>query len=781
MRKIFFLAIILISVIQQVRTQNLFQTIRGTVLDNQTQMPLPGAAVFIKDTDPLIGTTSDNNGQFRLEKVPVGRHDVQVNYLGYETYVLREIMISSGKETVLKIELKESLKALDEVTVKANSDKESPINKMNSVSARQLSVEEAGRYAGGYDDFARLASSFAGVSSGLSNNGIVIRGNAPKGLLWRMEGVEISNPNHFANMATFGGGGMTSLSSHMLGNSDFITGAFPAEYGNALSGVFDLNIRTGNNEKSEHAAQIGGIGIDVASEGPFVKGKKSSYNFNYRYSTLALLSSILPPEAGKITYQDLSWKLNFPTKKVGTFSFWGIVGTDGQDRKANTDTLSTESEDSREEAKTFQLMEAVGLSHKYILGKNTWIHSTLASSGNLTEWNEKSLDSLLALQPKNNIYNDVFRSSFSSELNNKFGIRHSNRTGIILTNYSYTFRTKHAAETGAPMLTYNDEKGQSLLTQAYTQSSYDVNEYLSVKAGVHFLYFSLTGHYSVEPRIGLNWKINPIHTLSFAYGLHSQIEPLNIYLLEQNQNNNIVQPNTKLDFGKANHFVLSYNIQLNEFTHVKFEPFYQSLFNIPVVPLSYISLQNMESAWFFNDSLINKGAGLNAGVDLTLERFIKKGFYYLFTASVFESTYKGGDGVQRSSLYNKNYVVNALAGKEWQIGRNKRNIFSINGRITFQGGNRYIPVDVDKTFAQQEIVYDVAHAYEGQIKNSKILSFTINLRTNYKKFSTLLTFHMINALSEKEFEGYIFNKKTQQIIKKEDPFIIPNISYKIEF
>jgi hypothetical protein len=295
------------------------------------------------------------------------------------------------------------------------------------------------------------------------------------------------------------------------------------------------------------------------------------------------------------------------------------------------------------------------------------------------------------------------------------------------------------------------------------------------------LFFTLNNHFSIEPRIGLNWKITQLHTLSFAYGLHSQLDPLNIYLLEQNQNGNIVQPNKDLGFGKAHHFVLSYNFQLNEFTHIKVEPFYQYLFNVPVVPGSYISLQNMESAWFFNDSLVNKGTGTNIGTDLTLERFIKKGFYYLFTTSLFKSTYKGGDGVERNSLYDKNYVINILAGKEWQIGKNKRNIFSINGRITFQGGNRYIPVDINKTIAQQEIVYDETRAYEPQAKYSKILSFSINFRTNYKKCSTLLTFHIINALGEKEFEGYSFDESTQQIVKNEDPFIIPNISYKVEF
>ena len=179
--------------------QDITQVVRGKVVDEESQMPLPFTTIVVLTLDPVMGTTSDDNGYFRLEKVPVGRHNIQVSFMGYESKVIPELLVTSGKEIVLDIGLIEKVEMMDEVVVKAYTQKDKPLNSLSMVSARTFSVEEAQRYAGGFDDPARLASSFAGVATGyLDDNGIIVRGNAPKGLLWRLEGIEIPNPNHFA-------------------------------------------------------------------------------------------------------------------------------------------------------------------------------------------------------------------------------------------------------------------------------------------------------------------------------------------------------------------------------------------------------------------------------------------------------------------------------------------------------------------------------------------------------------------------------------------------------
>jgi hypothetical protein len=369
-------------------------TIQGKVADKVTKSPLAGVNIILLNTEPVRGAASDINGDFIIENIPVGRYDIKVMYIGYETLIFPEILIGSGKEAVLNIELIESPVESEEVVISSTIVKEKPLNDMVLVSGRSFSVEESRRYAGGMDDPARLASSFAGVTTGLTeDNGIVVRGNAPKGILWMLEGIEIPNPNHFFGMESFGGGGISALSSMMLDNSDFLTGAFPAEYSNALSGVFDLKLKTGNTKQHEHTFQVGVMGIDLASEGPLSSDNNSSYAFNYRYSTLGLVRHIMSEDINLPVYQDLSFKLNYLTQNAGTFSFWGIGFIDNITEEADDDTTTWKYYDDREESEKKLNMGVIGLNHKIVLGKNSYLNTTIAATTSMVDLNEWEIDS----------------------------------------------------------------------------------------------------------------------------------------------------------------------------------------------------------------------------------------------------------------------------------------------------------------------------------------------------------------------------------------------------
>ena len=362
-------------------SQIVTQTVKGRIFDAETQTPLTGATVVISGTKPLLGSTTDLMGNFKISNVPLGRYNFQISFIGYDPAIVPEILVTSGKEVVINTGLKQSVNQMNEVTVKAYTRKDVPLNTMASISARSFSVEETRRYAGGVDDPARMASAFAGITSGnLQDNAIVIRGNSPKGVSWRLEGIDIPNPNHFpgANMA--GGGIVTVFSSQMLTNSDFYTGAFPAEYGNAIAGVFDMKLRTGNSEKREHTVQFGVLGLDIASEGPFKTGGKATYLFNYRYSTLGLMQPLLPAHSGLPVYQDLSFKLNFPNK-YGSISMWGIGALDNMQKGQISDSSKWENENSRSSLDWDLSMGAIGITNKLFLGIQTYINTTIAASG----------------------------------------------------------------------------------------------------------------------------------------------------------------------------------------------------------------------------------------------------------------------------------------------------------------------------------------------------------------------------------------------------------------
>lgn len=752
------------------------QTIRGTVIDNASGSPLAFVSIVIQNINK--GTTTDSLGNFTLQNIIVGRYNIQVSMVGYEPLILKEIQVTSGKEVFLNIALKENATSLSEVVIKPKVNKEQPLNATATVSAKMLSVEEAKRYAGGFDDPARLVSAFAGVSSNVSNNAIVVRGNSPQALQWKLEGVEIPNPNHFADLSAFGGGGLTALSSQLLANSDFFSGAMPAEYGNALSGVFDIFMRKGTNKKAEHTIQVGLLGIDVASEGPFKKEGKSSYLFNYRYSTLALLEPLLPENAGGTKYQDLSFKLNFPAQKAGTFSVWsiGLIDKSGAEAKKNSSDWKYDTDKENQDVK--QYMGALGISHKILLNSKQYIKSNIATTINGIDFSTERFNSNLLLAPKSKVDNKNYNLVLSSFINSKISAKHTNKTGFVTTYMNYNLLFKNASPIGTALQTIVIEKGSSSLLSAYSNSTFHINERLTINAGINTQFFTLNSHYTFEPRVGLKYQFAPEQSISLAYGLHSRLERLNYYFVKNDAGESI---NKNLGFTKSHHLVLGYDVSLSDLTHLKVESYYQHLFNVPVIADSSFSMINQQNDWFFNGKLQNNGNGKNYGVDISFEKYLSQGYYYMITASLFNSQYRGGDNIWRNTRYNRNYIFNFLMGKEWQMGKSKQNVLGLNVRVSYQGGDRYSPIKTTLSTQSQEVVFDEAKAFSLQVSPAFTSHFTASYKINKKKSAQEIALKIINVTQYKEFMGFQYNYQTQMVDRHSEAIFIPNLSWKIEF
>jgi len=716
------------------------QTIKGTIIEAGSGIPLPFANVILLNTNSNIGTTSDEVGNFIIRDVPIGRYDIQASFVGYESSIKKDIEVTSSRAIQLEFILQESFSTLEEVVVKPNIDKEQALNSMALISARMLSVEEANRYAGGFDDPARLASSFAGVSSGVNNNGIVVRGNAPKSLQWKLEGIEIPNPNHFADLASFGGGALTALSSQLLANSDFLTGAFPSEYSNALSGVFDIKMRKGNNENREHTFQLGALGIDFSSEGPFKKGKQASYLFNYRYSTFGLVGKITGAEEG-IEYQDLSFKLNFPTKKAGVFSVWGIGLLDGIIVSEEPDSSNWEYETDGERYDADQYMLATGINHKLILNNRAYLQSTFALTTSQTDLQIRQLDNSLILQDRSNVLTTNSTFVFKTTLNSKLNKKHTNRTGFLATRLDYKTLLQNRFSTSSNLQTLVNENGNSLLLTAFTSSNLRVSDKFTFNLGINTQLFTLNNNYTVEPRLALKWDINTQQNLGLAYGLHSRLEKLNYYFTKDEMTNTHL--NKDLDFTKSHHFVISYSLKLSDFWLFKIEPYYQFLFDVPVIRNSY--------------------------------------FYSMLTASVFNSEYLDGLDVWRNTRFNKNYILNLLAGKEWYFGENNRKIFGVNIRMTAQGGDRYVPYFEQESINTQNVIFDYNNAFSEKFDPNLILHFSTNYKINKEKTTHEFALKILNATGYGDFQGFKYNQQTMEIDETSEVIFIPNLSYKISF
>jgi hypothetical protein len=702
-------------------------------------------------------------------------------------------MVGSGKEAFVEIIMRENIQELGEVTIRPKVNKEAPLNTMASASARMFSVEDANRYAGGFDDPARLVTAFAGVSGGMNSNGIAIRGNAPLFLQWRLEGVEAVNPTHFSDMTGIGGGILTALSSQVLGNSDFFTGAFPAEYGNALSGVFDMQLRAGNNQNYEHTAQIGTLGVEFASEGPLRRVETGhapslpSYLFNYRYSSMALAYDIAPEligNAGGMRYQDLSFKMNFPTRQAGTFSVWGVGIIDHYLAKPPKDT--TKWMDFFDSDGDFRQTKAVGgLGHRISINEKAYLKSALIA--NYTQ-NSIMMDYFYADESRFSVCdmkNTNWNVAFNTYLNTKFSAAHTNRTGVNVTGLFYDLDYNVSPNIGG--MGYPPEKivnfatgtGNSVAMSVFTQSSFRLNNRLTANIGLHGQYFHLTEKATIEPRVGVRWQAVPKHALGLAYGKHSRREQTDYYFVKSDPASD-GYINKDLDFAKAHHLVLSYDWSITEHLRLKAEPYFQYLYDVPVEKDSPMSLINYRD-FFEMIPWVNGGKGKNYGVDVTLERYLHNGYYYLLTASLFESLYTSSDGVWHDTRLNRNYIINTLGGKEWQMGKQKPNMLGVSLRFTFQGGARYTPADEAASVAEKRVILDDSRAFEMQTSPEFITHFTISYTINRNKLSHEIALKMFNATGNEEFDGYYYNHRDDRLEKMTGAVVIPNISYRIEF
>ena len=757
------------------KTEKPTQTVRGIVLDSKTNAPIEFATVRIMN-DSSLGSTTDSLGRFRIDNVPVGRCNIQTSYVGYNANIFNEIPVTSSKEVYMEIPLDENVHSLAEVVIQPEIKKDKPLNAMAITGGHMISMEEAGRFANGFDDPARLSSAFAGVAGDVGTNAVAIRGNSPQFTQWRLEGVEIPNPTHFADLTGLGGGFLSALSTQVIGNSDFYNGAFPAEYSNALSGIFDMQIRNGNNQKYEHTFQLGILGIDLASEGPISRKNGSSYILNYRFSTTSLATG----NDMNLKYQDLSFKLNFPTRKAGTFSIWGI-GLIDRYKPEILDRDEWETQSDRQSGNTTFDKAAGGITHKYLINADTYIRSSLAATyaKDHTEADQMTEDDKLV--HVGDIRNSKWDIVFNSYLNKKFNSNHINRTGITITGLKYDLDYKISPNFGLdiPMEQISKGNGESCVLSAYSSSVINLSNHFTTSLGITAQYFTLNKNWTVEPRAALKWTFNPKHALALAYGLHSRRERLDYYFVEQEVNGK-TESNRYLNFSKAHHFGLTYDWNINSYMHLKVEPYYQYLFRIPVEENSSFSIINHQS-FYLERILKNRGSGVNYGIDITLEQYMKNGFYYMITASLFKSRYKAGDHIWRNTRLDKNYLLNVLAGKEWMVGRNKQNVLSLNGRIFFQGGDRYTPVDEEKSLIEHDIKFDETRAYSKKFDPSLNGDISFSYRINKRKISHEFSIKMLNVGMRTGMHFYQYNEKTHKIEKEDGSGMIPNISYKIYF
>lgn len=801
--------ILAMVVMHATSAQDLKQSIRGQVIDKDTRQPIPGANVVLLDNpDSLVGTSTDLEGRFELKNVTVGRHTVQFTFMGYLPQILNNIEVNTGRQTIINIQMEGSAIEMEAIEISATRDGE-PLNEMAVISARQFNVEETERYAGSRGEPSRMASNFAGVQGADdSRNDIVIRGNSPQAILWRVEDIPISNPNHF-NIPGTAGGSVSILNNKTLGNSDFYTGAFPAEFGNATAGVFDLNLRNGNNQRHEFVGQFGFLGTEAMIEGPLSRDKNITYMAAYRYSTLAMIGG-LGIEYGTDAipkYQDMSFKINIPGKGASSFSVFGVGGL------SDIDILISDQEtpedrniygDNDRDQYFGSKMGVLGASYTRSLNEKTYVKTVIAynysevNSYHELIYRHLDLNNRYVVDSANPLLRYQFReqrTALHTFLNTKLSRNHVVKAGVVAEhlNLGYADST-WVFDTAAA--TYNtwrvrwDSRDQSMLLQPYVQWKYRPNNNWLVTVGLHSQYFTLSNAISwVEPRAAIRKTFKDGSSFNLGGGLHSQTQPYYLYYFSE-QRNAQGSPelyNKGMDFTKAIHSVAGYDRMLKPNLRFKSEVYFQWLYDIPIDPSTQsFSLANTGSGFerFFPDTLVNAGNQRNYGVEFTLEKFFAKNYYFMLTASLFESKYRAADKQWRNTDFNGNFATNALFAKEFNLSQ--RSMLSLGGKATVVGGRWYGPPNIAESNRQRELVVIDSLRNTQQFPHYFRVDVKLNYRYNAKRITHELGIDLVNVLNTRNVLSLTYapdeNANPNESIRREYQLgRLPLFYYRISF
>lgn len=811
MKHFILLPFLLILFSNRVLAQQLSQTVRGHVIDADNQAPVIGATITVIGSNPVKATSTDRSGSFRLDHIPAGRIALQLSYVGYEPRSIPDIVVNSGKEVVLNLSMRESATKMEEVVVTLNQPKGKARNEMAIVSARSISPEQTSRYAGGFNDPSRILSNFAGVANNPNgNNDIIVRGNSPKYVQWRLEGSQITNPNHFADQGAIGGG-LSTLNNNILATSDFYTGAFSPEFGDVLSGVYDLKLRAGNNEKFESILGVGILGTELTVEGPLKKGYGGSFLLNYRYSTISLLTnSGLTDVKGNPNFQDAAFKIMLPTRKAGTFSLFGLGGASNASLKEVEPQIAETPGDRsmlagiREDLDKGSNLLNLGLNHTLALSTNSYIHTTLSHSregikdkvfeSNIEKQYDNNGDFLQdsVLNTQVNYQSRLFKSSYRGTVtyNNKINSRNKIKVGSQYTLFDYDYRQSKLREDGISRVNLVDFQKLVGTQSNYFSWQHRFNENITLVTGIHNMNVLLNNKSTLEPRISLNWQLNPTSSFQAGYGKHSTMEsPHNYFAKVESADGKITEPNKNLDLLKAHHFVLGYEKRFTKSLVAKAEVYYQSLYNLPVENRANSSFATINEGPDFNYvELVNKGTGENYGIELTLERYFKNNYYYLINGSIYSSTYKTLEGKERNTPYNGHYLVNVLFGKEFvKLGRKENQTLGLNGKVFLGGGKNIVPLLRDKNGnlavePANNKFWDYTKAYETSLGALSNIVLSTSYKWNKPKATHELSLNLDNLTNTKgKLTEYYDPSKPGSVGYTTQRGLIPNLLYRLYF
>ncbi len=746
------------------------QTIRGEVVDKVTLQPIFNALINLEGTDLFV--TTDSLGVFRITEVPVGRYMIKATHTSYST-LIEPLLLGAGKEQVLRIELEQRILLLDSVVVRNRSWMISS-TEGNGIS---LSMDEINRIPANYFDPVRMLTSFPGTAAANDQaNHLIVRGRSPNTILWRLEGLNMVNPNHQTNAGTLSdvpvqtGGGVNILSGQMLGKTQFTADPVDPDLGNGWS-VINMEFRDGNAEKWETTLQASLIGIDIAEEGPIGGG---SFIANYRYSFVGILTGLGLDFGGEsISFQDLSFSYSLPREK-SRIKIFGMGGLSSNTFEAVEDEseweVDKDSQDIQYQGKT----GALGFSYRTNTGRNSSLElSTLYSATNQArDYTENDIP--LA------IYNGYGREEFTFQrelISNRIEFKRQWKKGWwrlgSLNDFHYAqIRSRYYAESSGTFIGENRVSLLGINWQPYLQVRWMVSPRLTVIPGLRYSYFTHSKSSSFEPRLDVSYDFNSRNYITILLARNSMTQPARYYLTNSR--------NRYLGFSYSDNLTVVYGYQARQNFQLKLTAYLQCQDEIPEFAPLFVSAANQfEELPLFN--LANEGKARNYGLEAVVERKIENGFYLLGGSSIYKSEFRA-QSAWWDSRFDGNFTLNITMGKErMQPRQNKKRYFRYSGRILLIGGFNQRAIDSSLSSQSRTTVYDYGQPFVIGLENYIRLDLSVSWRTEKPGSSRVFGIDIQNVLNREHSFGNYFDVRQDRVISKNQLGLIPVMYYRIEF
>ena len=730
---------------------------------------------------PLKTAITDESGYFKIDDIPVGKHRLLISSNDYELVIVPEIEVLAGKQAEVNVSLDKVSRELAEVVVRANSirktTKDKPINHMALTGIRSFTIEEVKRYPFSLEDPSRLVARFAGVSKTHEQTGLIVRGHSAQSVLWRLESLPITSPNHiFFNEAA--NGYLPIFNIYLLRNSDFMHGIYPAEYGNAIGGILDVSLREGNYDTYEGSVKVGIFGIETFAEGPLDKKGKASFIVGGRFNPISFFRGQLPGALGKFPRTtDFSFKVTTHIKKdkITVFGLGGFSDSYYDASELDTNEIASQYPHDSKRVKTYLLG---GVSYRKFLPQRGYIHTAIGANYN-REYHYL-FDSTSAIDV---IDSRTLMTTLNSYLHYVANSRHQFRVGVTASHYYLNFKANNFREQEVR----RDYQGHTALLQVHAQWMYTITKKLKFNVGINGQYLLFNETAGISPRFALSWQFLASHRLSLGYGWNHQMQTWETYLNRSQQARDFGQlPDANLGFNKNHHVSLTYDWAIINNLRLKLEGYFQYLYDLPLsqaepnASLFNITTTQELLSWTHFE---NTGVGRSYGVELTVEKFFSEGYYGLATSTFFDAQYQGKNGEWRNTESSKQFLGNLLLGKEFKIGKEKNNRFFIDVGYMFKMGSFYTPVNLKASIAADEQIRDWDKAYTLRHPNLHSLDIRLGLVFNQKKkaLSHRIVLECNNALNQKIVHSEYYNAVRQSLSRHTYVGILPNLSYRLNF